>query len=98
MCQVTVSSDARVDACAHFDGRQRHHLMKGDSLVISTSKYPLASICHHDPVNDWFDSLAACLHWNVRKPQTPFSVSSRASSETRDSSSTESNGFSSSSL
>jgi len=93
MCQVTVSSDARVDACAHFDGRQRHLMMKSDSLIINTSKYPLASICHHDPVNDWFDSLAACLHWNVRKPQTPFNVS-RASSEARESNSTDSNGVS----
>ena len=91
MCQVTVSSDARVDACAHFDGRQRHLMMKSDSLIINTSKYPLASVCHHDPVYDWFESLAACLHWNVRKPQTPFSVS-RASSEARESNSTDSNG------
>jgi len=79
--QVAVSPDARVDACAHFDGRRQHTMTKGDSLIINTSKYPLASVCHNDPVNDWFDSMAACLHWNVRKPQRPFSAS-RASSET----------------
>lgn len=31
--------------------------------------YPVPSICSQDQISDWFDSLAECLHWNVRKRQ-----------------------------
>lgn len=39
------------------------------SITITTSCFPIPSICFRDPVNDWFESLAQCLHWNVRKKQ-----------------------------
>lgn len=39
------------------------------SLRVTTSKYPVPSICAQDQISDWFDSLAECLHWNVRKRQ-----------------------------
>lgn len=39
------------------------------SIKITTSCYPVPSICCHDLVYDWFESLAQCLHWNVRKRQ-----------------------------
>lgn len=39
------------------------------SIKITTSCYPVPSICCHDLVYDWFESLAECLHWNVRKRQ-----------------------------
>lgn len=42
------------------------------SISITTSCYPLPSICVRDPVSDWFESLAQCLHWNVRKRQAHF--------------------------
>lgn len=42
------------------------------SITITTSRYPLPSICVRDPVSDWFESLAQCLHWNVRKKQAHF--------------------------
>lgn len=29
----------------------------------------MPSICAQDQISDWFDSLAECLHWNVRKSQ-----------------------------
>lgn len=44
------------------------------SISITTSCYPLPSICFRDPVSDWFESLAECLHWNVRKKQNNFAV------------------------
>lgn len=40
-----------------------------DSLRVTTSIYPVPSICSQDQISDWFDSLAECLHWNVRKRQ-----------------------------
>ena len=36
---------------------------------MTTSIYPVPSICAHDQIADWFASLAECLHWNVRKKQ-----------------------------
>lgn len=36
---------------------------------MTTSIYPVPSICAQDQISDWFDSLAECLHWNVRKRQ-----------------------------
>lgn len=39
------------------------------SISITTSCFPVPSICFRDPVNDWFESLGECLHWNVRKKQ-----------------------------
>ncbi|KAK5641741.1 hypothetical protein RI129_010288 [Pyrocoelia pectoralis] len=44
-------------AWVSFDGRNRQELLYGDS------------ICAQDQMSDWFDSLAECLHWNVRKRQ-----------------------------
>ena len=75
-----VSPDARNDAWVSFDGRNRQQLHKADVLVISTSKYPLPSVCNNDPINDWFEALAGCLHWNVRKIQAPLRASSSFSS------------------
>ena len=39
------------------------------SLHVTTSIYPVPSICAQDQISDWFASLAECLHWNVRKKQ-----------------------------
>ena len=39
------------------------------SLHVTTSIYPVPSICSQDQISDWFASLAECLHWNVRKKQ-----------------------------
>lgn len=50
----------------------RSPAMSPSSISITTSCYPLPSICVRDPVSDWFGSLAQCLHWNVRKRQAHF--------------------------
>lgn len=39
---------------------------------MTTSIYPVPSICSQDQISDWFASLAECLHWNVRKKQKHF--------------------------
>jgi len=39
---------------------------------VTTSIYPVPSICSQDQISDWFASLAECLHWNVRKKQKHF--------------------------
>ncbi|KAK5641781.1 hypothetical protein RI129_010328 [Pyrocoelia pectoralis] len=67
--KVSVSPDSRNTAWVSFDGRNRQELLHGDSLRVTTSIYPVPSICAQDQISDWFDSLAECLHWNVRKRQ-----------------------------
>ncbi|KAJ8011520.1 hypothetical protein DPEC_G00059070 [Dallia pectoralis] len=66
---ITLSPDARNTCWVSFDGRKRQEIRHGDCIKITTSCYPLPSICCHDLVYDWFESLAQCLHWNVRKKQ-----------------------------
>ncbi|GLV41684.1 uncharacterized protein CBL_13377 [Carabus blaptoides fortunei] len=67
--KISVSPDSRNTSWVSFDGRNRQELFHGDSLRVTTSVYPVPSICAQDQISDWFDSLAECLHWNVRKKQ-----------------------------
>ncbi|KAG2463391.1 NAD kinase b isoform X1 [Polypterus senegalus] len=71
--KVMLSPDARNTAWVSFDGRKRQEIHQGDCIKITTSCYSVPSICCHDLVYDWFESLAECLHWNVRKKQTRMS-------------------------
>ncbi|CAH2092747.1 unnamed protein product [Euphydryas editha] len=66
---IKLSLEARNMASLSFDGRSQILLRPGDSLYVTTSVYPVPSICALDQISDWFDSLAECLHWNVRKKQ-----------------------------
>ncbi|XP_066875288.1 NAD kinase isoform X1 [Kogia breviceps] len=70
--RIMLSPEARNTVWVSFDGRKRQEVRHGDSVSITTSRYPLPSICVRDPVSDWFESLAQCLHWNVRKKQAHF--------------------------
>uniref|UniRef100_A0A2D4KF03 Uncharacterized protein n=1 Tax=Micrurus paraensis TaxID=1970185 RepID=A0A2D4KF03_9SAUR len=72
--KIMLSPDARNTAWVSFDGRKRQEICHGDSISSTTSCYPLPSICFQDPVSDWFESLAECLHWNVRKKQNHFAI------------------------
>ncbi|KAI5637555.1 ATP-NAD kinase domain-containing protein [Phthorimaea operculella] len=67
--KIALSPEARNAMWVSFDGRNRQALSHGDSLYVTTSVYPVPSICSQDQISDWFDSLAECLHWNVRKKQ-----------------------------
>ncbi|XP_051949861.1 NAD kinase isoform X1 [Xyrauchen texanus] len=71
--KIMLSRDARNTAWVSLDGRKRQEIAHGDSITITTSCFPVPSICFRDPVNDWFESLAQCLHWNVRKKQSHLS-------------------------
>ncbi|KAL3272411.1 hypothetical protein HHI36_013893 [Cryptolaemus montrouzieri] len=67
--KIALSPDSRNSSYVCFDGRHHQELKHGDSLRVTTSIYPVPSICALDQISDWFDSLAECLHWNVRKKQ-----------------------------
>ncbi|XP_017051230.1 NAD kinase isoform X4 [Drosophila ficusphila] len=67
--KISISPDSRNTSRVSFDGRNDQELNHGDSLRVTTSVYPVPSICSQDQISDWFDSLAEGLHWNVRKRQ-----------------------------
>ena len=50
------------------------------SLRITTASYPVPSVCANGQIEDWFNGLADCLHWNVRKPQKPLPSSTSLTS------------------
>ncbi|KAM9459039.1 NAD kinase-like isoform 1-T3 [Salvelinus alpinus] len=79
---ITLSPDARNTCWVSFDGRKRQEISHGDCIKITTSCYPVPSICCHDLVYDWFESLAQCLHWNVRKKQARLADDVSDSSDT----------------
>lgn len=70
--RIALSSDSRHTAWYSIDGRNSGELKKGYHLTITTSIYPLPSICRSDQMNDWFEGLGMCLHWNQRQKQLPL--------------------------
>jgi len=70
--RISLGLDARNTASCSVDGHNIGQLKPGDSLIISSSDYPLPSICLSDQVTDWFEGLGHCLHWNQRKKQLPL--------------------------
>lgn len=78
--KVTLAPEARGPAMVSFDGRNRQEIEQGVSLKITTASYPVPSVCARDQIEDWFDGLADCLHWNVRRPQKPLSSSASMNS------------------
>ncbi|XP_064460622.1 NAD kinase-like isoform X1 [Ornithodoros turicata] len=79
--KIMVSPEARSSVWASFDGRMRQELHHGECLKVTTSIYPMPSICDQDQITDWFDSLAECLHWNMRKKQRQIGETSETQHE-----------------
>eukprot|EP00741_Cyanophora_paradoxa_P003797 tig00000718_g3691.t1 len=70
--RIQVPRDSRASAWASFDGRERHELRPADAVLVRASAYPPPPFCKQDETTDWFESLAGCLHWNLRKRQNPL--------------------------
>ncbi|KAG9066565.1 hypothetical protein KI688_012473 [Linnemannia hyalina] len=70
--RVGVPASSRTTAWASFDGRHRQELGKGDSVMITASRYPAATICRRDQSTDWFTGLTQVLNWNSRVLQKPL--------------------------
>jgi len=77
---VLPRSARQASAQVSFDGKSRQVLNPGDAVVVTTSVYPLPSICREDQHMDWFDSVNQKLLWNERslqgsaeeRPRAPF--------------------------
>ncbi|KAF8927682.1 hypothetical protein BGZ58_010227 [Dissophora ornata] len=70
--RIGVPSTSRTTAWASFDGRHRQELERGDSIMITASKYPATTICRRDQSTDWFTGLTQVLNWNSRVQQKPL--------------------------
>ena len=70
--KICLAKDARHTAWFSVDGRANTELKHGHQITLTTSKFPLPSICRNDQLNDWFEGLATCLHWNERQKQLPL--------------------------
>lgn len=71
--RIRLSPTSRNTAWYSVDGSENKELLPDYFIQITTSKYPLPSICRSGEVNDWFEGLATCLHWNKRQHQLPLS-------------------------
>jgi len=67
---IKIPKQARSTAWVHFDGQQRLELSHSDAVVIEMSNWPVPCVNKSNQISDWFNSLATCLHWNVRDEQT----------------------------
>ncbi|KAF9350611.1 hypothetical protein BGX26_011258 [Mortierella sp. AD094] len=72
--RICVPFDSRSTAWASFDGRGRVELRQGDHIKVTSSVYPLPTICSSTQSSDWFHSLSRCLRWNERERQKGFTV------------------------
>ncbi|KAG0229462.1 hypothetical protein BGX31_006185 [Mortierella sp. GBA43] len=70
--RLCVPVTSRTTAWASFDGRHRQELGRGDSVMITASRYPVTTICRRDQSADWFTGLTQVLNWNSRVLQKPF--------------------------
>ena len=52
-----------------FDGKWPQTLYPGDAVVVTTSVWPMPSVCFVDQHTDWFSSVRQKLLWNVREMQ-----------------------------
>ncbi|KAJ3368321.1 NAD(+) kinase [Kappamyces sp. JEL0680] len=67
--KILVPEDSRATAWVSFDGRHRVHMQAGDAIHISTSQYPVPTVCKVTQNEDWFVGLERCLAWNKRERQ-----------------------------
>ena len=66
--KISVSPASRNTAWVSFDGRKRQELCHGDSLRVTTSIYPIPSICSQVPTNtdDYDVSITLKLSHRIR--------------------------------
>jgi NAD+ kinase len=65
--KISVSPDSRNTAWVSFDGRKRQELCHGDSLRVTTSIYPIPSICAQVAPHD-MAFMTATIVSRIRSP------------------------------
>lgn len=67
--ELRVGRDARGPAWVSFDGKYRQELQAGDSLRVTMSPNPVATVNRIDQTQDWMHSLDRCFGWSNRMSQ-----------------------------
>lgn len=67
--ELRVADDARATAWVSFDGKHRQELHRGDTLRVTMSSHPVATVNRVDQTQDWMDSLDRCFGWSNRIAQ-----------------------------
>ncbi|CAG0917708.1 unnamed protein product [Notodromas monacha] len=75
LCNIDLFLDGKQITSVQGDGTYKDVKSRMVFLRVTTSIYPVPSICSQDQIADWFESLAECLHWNMRKKQRQFDES-----------------------
>lgn len=70
--RIKVSETARTSAWVSFDGRDRHELKRGESVVVAVSEFPVPCICNQGESEDWFSAIKEGFNWNERTMQKAF--------------------------
>lgn len=70
--KVINSAEARADAWVTLDGNRNERLRRGESIYLSMSPNPLATVNNENSTADWFDAIASAFNFNNRISQKPF--------------------------
>ena len=67
--RVAVPMDSRSTAWAAFDGKHRTELLRGDSINMRVSRFPVPLVCKVSEGSDFLASVKEGLFWNMRVAQ-----------------------------
>jgi NAD+ kinase len=70
---IKVPQESRGTAWVGFDGKNRQELQRGDSVIVTTSIWPVPLICKTEETSEWFMDLTDIFNWNKRERQKSFS-------------------------
>ncbi|KAF2666976.1 ATP-NAD kinase [Microthyrium microscopicum] len=77
--RLAVPYDARTNAWASFDGKERVELRAGDYVTISASRFPFPSVLPLEQnTENWIDSISRTLNWNSRQRQKAFNPDAKS--------------------
>lgn len=68
---LKLAPQSRSTAWISYDSRSRLELCHEDRLLISSSAYPVTTVCRQNQTKDWFTGLSECLRWNERPGKHP---------------------------
>lgn len=69
---IKVPRESRSTAWISFDGKCRQELQRGDSVIVTTSIWPVPLISKTEETSEWFKNLTDIFNWNRRERQKSF--------------------------
>ena len=78
---IKIPQESRGTAWISFDGKNRQELQRGDSIIVTTSIWPVPLICKTEETSEWFMNLTDIFNWNKRERQKSFTSPDDVSSD-----------------